>query len=158
MTPTRPGVLAALGLLVAAVAFGLLRVVDSRTPFVPPMPPTVPLALGFLGLGVAVSALSLRRRLRGDLDVRPVDALVAARMAVLGKASAHAGAALAGVYAGVAAFLLPTAAGELQRTRLSLAGLSVLGALVLLAAGLLMEWVCRVRPPDDEHTPLPSGP
>ena len=158
MRPTRPGVLAALGLLVAAVTWGVLRVVDSRAPLVPPMPPTVPLALGFLGAGVAVSALSLRRRLRGDLDVRPADPLVAARMAALGKASSHAGAALVGVYAGMAAFLLPGAVGDVQRTRLTLAGLSVLGALALLAAGLLMEWVCRVRPPDDDNTPLASSP
>ena len=157
MRPTRAGVLLAVGLLAATVTWGLLRILDSRSPLTPPMPWTVPVALLFLALGIAVSAVSLSGRLRGDLDARPVDPLAAARMVALAKASSHAGALLAGGYAGVAAFLLPDAEGDLRRERLLLAGTSVLCALVLLGAGLFLERVCRVEPPDDEHA-LPSAP
>ena len=150
MRPTRWPVLTALGLGFAALAWGVLRVLDARSPTNPPMPWTVPLGLLFVALGVLVSAATLRRRLRGDLLVRPIDALSAARLVALAKASAHAGAVLAGLYAGVVLFLLPGAQGGAGRGRLGLAALSVLAALGLTAAGLLLERVTRVDPPEDE--------
>lgn len=153
MRPTRYGVLGALALLAAAATWSVLHVVDARSPFLPFLPSlpwTVPVALVFLAGGIAASALNLRKRLRGDVDSRPVDLLAAARMAALAKASSHAGAVLAGIYLGMAAFFAPSAAGDLRRGRLLLAGFSVLGALTLVAAGLLLESVCRVRSPEDD--------
>lgn len=147
--PTRYGVLGALALLAAALTWGVLRVLDSRTPLVPPLPPTVPLGLLALALGIGVSALALRRRLRGDPGTRRVDPLAAARMLALAKAAAHAGALLLGCYAGLALFLLPDAGLTLRRGRLVLALLSVLAALALTGSGLLLERVCRVDPPED---------
>lgn len=153
MKPTRYGVLGALALFVAAAAWSVLHVADSRMPilaFLPPLPWTVPVALLFLAAGIAVSAQGLRRRLRGDVDSRPVDPLAAARMAALAKASSHAGAVLAGIYLGLAAFFLTAVSGEFRRGRLLLCALSVLGALALVAAGLLLESVCRVKTLDDD--------
>ncbi len=150
MKPTRYGVLWALALVAAAVSWSLLHVADSRLPFLPRLPWQVPVALVFLAAGVAVSAGNLRTRLHADMNSRPVDPLAAARMAVLAKASSHSGAVLAGLYFGMAAFFLPSASGDLRRERVLLSGLSALGALTLVAAGLLLESVCRVKPTDDD--------
>jgi hypothetical protein len=151
LTPTRYGVLLTVALVSGALTWGVLRVVDRQNPFVPNLPWTAPLALLLLALGVGISALGLRRRLRGDPGLRPVDPIVAARMAVLSKASSHAGAVLAGLYAGVALFILPEVEGDLRRDRLLVALLNVLGAVAVVAAGLFLEHVCRVEPPKDEQ-------
>ena len=156
MRPTRISLLLWLALGAGAFAWGGLRILDAVSPVTPALPSTVPIGLLFVTLGILVSALGLRRRLRGEPGTRPVHPLAAARMVALAKASAHAGALLAGLYAGVAIFLVPAAGGGLLRGRLGLAALSVLAALGLAGAGLLLERVTRVDPPDDTPSPTPS--
>lgn len=156
MRPTRPGVLVTLGVLGAVLVWGLLRVVDARAPLTPPMPWTVPAALAILALGIGVSAVGLRRRLRGSPGARPVDPLAAARMAALAMAASHAGAALAGAYTGVLVFLLPDPEGDVRRERILLALLAVLAAAAVVGAGVFLERVCRVPPPSDDDLPTPA--
>jgi hypothetical protein len=157
--PTRYGVLAALAVLVGAVTWGVLRVLDSRSQggTLPALPWTAPVALLLLAVGIAVAALSLRGRLQGREGTRPVNPLQAARMAVLSKAASHAGALFVGLYAGVLVFLLPDLEADLRRTRAATAGLGILGSLALVAAGLFLERVCRLpedRDDDPQH-PVP---
>ena len=148
MRTTRVSLLCWLAIGAGVFTWGGLRVLDAAAPLTPALPSTVPIGLLFVTLGILVSALGLRRRLRGDPGTRPIDPLAAARMVALAKASAHAGALLAGLYAGIAIFLLPSAGG-LLRGRLGLAAVSALAALGLAGAGLLLERVTRVDPPDD---------
>jgi hypothetical protein len=143
--PTRLGALAAVLVVMAALSWGVLRVLDSRGQALPPQPWTVPALIGVLAAMVAGSTVALRRRLAGRGGARPASRLGVARMAVLGKASAHAGAALAGVYVGYVVLLLGDLAAGARRERAVVAGLSALAALVLALAGLLLERSCRIR-------------
>ena len=110
-----------------------------------------------LGLAfvVAASAVALRRRLRGGPERKPVQPLGAARMAVLGKASAHVGPLLGGCYAGYALLLLPALDVEVRRDRATVAVVAFVASLLLTAAGLWLERICRVSGGDDQDAPPP---
>jgi hypothetical protein len=145
--PTRARVLVALALGAALVAYSWFNLTATTLPV---MPWTLPVVLVGLAAGVLFLAVSLRRRLRGEPGTKPVDPIGAARMAVMSKACSHAGALLAGGYAGIAAYLLVEFDSGARRTDALVTGLSALAAAALLAAGLLLERVCRVQPPDEE--------
>jgi MFS family permease len=82
--------------------------------------------------------------------LRRLDPLRATRVLALARASAVAGAAMAGAYAALAALTAPTATVEPRVERLVLALLAVLAAAALAAAGVVVERWCRVPPDDDQ--------
>ncbi|MDQ1627929.1 MAG: hypothetical protein QOI54_1673 [Actinomycetota bacterium] len=148
MRPTAVTSLLALFAGLATATWGFLDLLESRGAVLPPISWTAPAGLFALGLVVLIAALALRSRLRSD-DRRP-HPLAVARMAVLGKASAHVGPIVGGLYAGYALVLLPSLDFSSRRERAVLAGLAVLAALLLTGAGLLLERLCRVRGGTDE--------
>jgi Protein of unknown function (DUF3180) len=147
--------LVALFVAVAAVAWGSLRLVEDRGGVLPPLSWSAPAGLLALGVVVLVTALALRSRLRSD-EKRP-HPLSMVQMAVLGKASAHVGPIVGGLYGGYALVLLPTLEIGDRRERALLAGGAVLASLVLTAAGLFLERTCRVRRDRDDDPP-PGAP
>lgn len=163
MRPTRAGFLAVIALGVAVLAFAALRVVDARMTTLPRLPVSAPTAVLGLALVVGMATLALRPRLLARPGARtaggpkPLHPLVAARVAVLAKASAHVGAVLLGVYVGYL-LVLPGLDADLRRDRAIVAGLSALGGLLLASLGLLLERACRVPPPADDDEPPPAVP
>lgn len=151
MRPTRIASLLALFAAVAAVSWGALSLVEDRGGVLPPLSWSAPAGLLALGVVVLVTALALRSRLR-RVDKRP-HPLSMVQMAVLGKASAHVGPIVGGLYAGYALVLLPTLDIGDRRDRALLAGGAVLASLVLTAAGLFLERTCRVRGNIDDDQP-----
>jgi len=143
-------VLVGIGAAALVVTWGVLLAAGDLLPV---MPWTVPAMLAIFAAGIVVSARALRRRLSGDLDVKAPDPLHAARMAALAKATSHGGAGLAGVYAGFALFFFTSEVSPLRRERGVMAALAVLAGVALVAAGLFLEQVCRVDPPDDVPPP-----
>jgi hypothetical protein len=145
--------LIALFVSIAALVWGALTLVEDRGGVLPPLSWSAPAGLLALGVVVLVTVLALRSRLRrGDKRPHP---LAMARMAVLGKASAHVGPIVGGLYGGYALVLLPTLDVGDRRDRALLAGGAVLASLMLTAAGLWLERTCRVRGSrrdDDEPT------
>lgn len=158
MRPSRWSVLVALLLCAAAVCWGVLRVAESRGASLPPLQWTAPLTIAFLAAALLVSAVALRRRLRGVPGTKPPQALGVARMAVLGKASSHVGALVGGGYAGYLVLLLPALDIGTRRERALVAGAALLAAGLLTAAGLLLERTCRVRPTGGDDLDSPSAP
>ena len=155
MKPTRIASLVAIFIAVGAVTWGALRLVEDRGGVLPPLSWSAPAGLLALALVVLATALGLRSRLRrGDKRPHP---LSMARMAVLGKASAHVGPIVGGLYGGYALVLLPSLDIGDRRDRALLAGGAVLASLLLTAAGLLLERTCRVRGNNDEDQP-PGAP
>lgn len=152
MTPTRPSTLVALFVSAAAIAWGLLRVLESRGTVLPPLPWLGPFSIGVLGAAVVVSAASLHRRLLGRPGTKPPNPIGVARLAALAKAASHAGALIGGAYAGWVLLLLPDLEVTGRRDRAAVAVVAVVASLVLIAGGLVLERVCRVRPPRDEDT------
>jgi Protein of unknown function (DUF3180) len=149
--PTRIASLCALFVAVAAVVWGVLRLVEDRGGVLPPLSWSAPAGLLALGVVVLATALGLRSRLRRD-EKRP-HPLSMAQMAVLGKASAHVGPIVGGLYGGYALLLLPTLDIGDRRDRALLAGGAVVASLLLTAAGLLLERTCRVRGGIDDDQP-----
>jgi len=139
---TRITTLLALLVGVAAVSWGALRIAETRAVSLPALTWTAPAGVALLAVVVTVSAVALRRRLRGD---RPPNPLGTARMAVLGKASAHVGPIVGGLYAGYLVLLLPALEVESRRDRAVLCAVALLAAVLLTAAGLFLERTCRVR-------------
>ena len=142
MRPTRVSTLLALLVGVAALSWGVLRVAERRAVSLPSLTWTAPAGVALLAVVVLVSAVALRRRLRGD---RRPDPLGTARMAVLGKASAHVGPIVGGLYAGYLVLLLPGLEIESRRDRAVTCAVALLAAVLLSAAGLFLERTCRIR-------------
>lgn len=148
MRPARLGVVVALFGGCAVAAWAVLRAVFSQTGLLPPVPWTVPLALTVLALVVLGCAQDLRRRLRGDLRTRAYSPLAGARLLALAWAVIYAGAVLAGTYLGLAGILL-SEREFFATARLVTTLLSSGAAVLVVLAGLVLERVCRVKPPED---------
>jgi hypothetical protein len=146
MRPTRAAALVALVLVAGAASYVLARLfyADVQSP-----PTLAPVWILLLALAEGYTAQLTRGRLAGRPGTKPINPIVVARLAALAKASSPVGALATGAYAG---FLgkVATTAGDAARqdTRTAIAG--VVCGLALIAAALLLERVCRVKPPADE--------
>lgn len=111
----------------------------------------------FLLISAVVLAMgwSVRQYLRGKHP--SLDPIRAARTAVLAKACCYTGALLAGWYAAQVLDVLGDLAIEAQRNRAESAGLAVLGAVVLVISGLVVEGFCRIPPPEDPEQAAGPG-
>ncbi|MFN4001639.1 DUF3180 family protein [Microcella sp.] len=149
MTRTRPLALIVAALVGAAAAFALDSLLAMRGVAV--LVPPVSLAVALVLIGVVVLALAwpVRRAAKGE---RRIDPFYALRAVVLAKASALAGALLAGGAAGILLYLLTRAVVPLGSTLA--AGGTVVAAVLLVVAALVAEHWCAL-PPDDptEETP-----
>ncbi len=149
MRPTNPATLLLAGLVAGALAYLLFQAEYGALPDLPWLPPVSIFALAVVE---AVLARSTRARIERRPGAPRVDPLSVARFVVLAKASALAGALIAGAYTGIVLYLLRhrelTAASD--DTPPAVAGL--VGGLALVVAGLLLERACRVprRPDSDE--------
>jgi Protein of unknown function (DUF3180) len=148
VTPSRYGVLVFVFAAALTVSWALLHLMQSRGNILPTLPWSTPALVLVVDVTVLFTALSLRARLRGRPGTRPPQPIRVARSAVLGKASAHAGALLAGGYAGYGLVLLPDLTG--RRDQVYVVGAAVVASALLTVAGLALERVCRVRGPRDE--------
>jgi hypothetical protein len=144
--PTSPWVL----VLLALVAGGLAYVLTSQFYADLPSPPTfAPLSLLLIALAEAYLASTTRARMTGRSDTRPIDPIFVAKLAALAKASSPVGARAFGAYTG---FLVEVArmSGSAASSDTRTAALGMGCSLGLVAGALLLERVCRARPPDDE--------
>jgi len=135
--------------LVAAVAGYLLVRVSYSS--IPPLPRLAGLLAALLGLGEAVAGFGLRRRIRaaeqtlGASARRPVEPLTAARAVLVAKATALAGAALAGLWLGLLGYALPSWSAFAAAQADSITGfVGLAGAVVMVAGALFLERSCVV--------------
>lgn len=119
--------------------------------------PEYPLALSLVFLAAAVIALAvpIRRATRAAVRTR-IDPFHATRVVLFAKASALAGALLAGAAGGILVELLVRSGGLASDNLLRTVAVLVAAA-VLLAAGLVGEWLCTVPPRDDDPDSGPAG-
>lgn len=113
--------------------------------------PQVPWLVVAVELTIAAVVLSMGWAVRQFLQGRRPDLspIRAARTAVLAKASCYTGAVLVGWYGGQVLAVVGDLEIEAQQVRAAAAGLAVVGAVVLAVVGLVVEWFCRVPPPED---------
>jgi hypothetical protein len=146
--------LAGVAVVAAVVGWAGVALLVDLGESMPRVPVSAPLVLLLFAAILLATALSIRSRLaavRERLpDARPLNPLMAARAAVLAKASSPVGALVAGLYAGYAAYLLPEAEISARRQVVLLCGFAVLAGAAVVAAALFLESVCRLPPPDEE--------
>lgn len=152
MRPTRWQLL----VLTAMVAGGVAYLVTRSSYDELPTPTGFALFwLGLLAIAECYVAVMTRARLAGRSGTRPIDPLVVARFVALAKASSFVGSLAAGGYAGflswVARLGSPTANHD---TTTSALGVAL--ALLLVAAALFLERVCRVPTQEDDDDWPPS--
>jgi hypothetical protein len=158
--------------LAAGLAVASWLVVRAAYGELPALDWWLPAPLAVLAVAEALGARTLRARLAAVRDarsrpgtapqpaaqVRPVEPMLVARLAVLAQASAWVGAVFAGVWTGVLIHTAP------QVGRLQAAGgdtvtavIGVVCSVALVVAALLLESTCRVPPGSEEDEP-PLGP
>jgi Protein of unknown function (DUF3180) len=153
MNPTRWPLL----VVVAAVTGGVGYVVTRAWYDQLPTPHFVAvLCLALLGIAEFYVALMTRARLHGRSGTRPIDPLVVARFVALAKASSFVGSLAAGGYAGFFGWVVQLDTPAANRdTATSAFGVGF--ALLLVAAALFLEHVCRVpKRKDDDEWPVPD--
>ena len=150
------------GTIVVAIAIGVflgfavdqVLTATGRPTFTPSF--LLPILLVLLGIPLVLFALPIRRATAGA-QTAPVDPFRAVRVAMLAKASTLVGAGVAGVAAGLLAFLITRpVAPSLGSTGPVIA--AIVGGLVLVAAGLVAEHLCTIRKDDDDEHPGPPEP
>jgi hypothetical protein len=146
---TRISTLLGLGLAGAVAGFllDLAIAAAGRPVLIPPL--TVPLTLIVVAALVLGFAVPIHRATKGTLR-RPIDPFRAMRVVVLAKASSHVGALLLGASGGILVYLLSRAIPSLGSVWQDVA--TIVGALVLLVAGLVAEHLCTIPPSDDDDS------
>ena len=149
MTRTRPAALLLAALLGVAAAFLLDTVLAMRGVAVLVPPVSLAVALVLIGAVVLALAWPVRRAAAGE---RRIDPFYATRVLVLAKASALAGALMAGAAAGILIYLLTRAVVPLGSSLAT--GGTVVAAILLMVAALVAEHLCALPP--DEQTEQPE--
>lgn len=143
MRPTRARDLVTIAVVIGVGVYLLLW---WRYRSLPQISPTTSLSVLLVGLIELQTAAVTKRRLAGRPGTRPILPLTVARLAALAKATSAVAAALIGGWTALLAYTAPrtdefgTAGGDALA-----AGLGLGAAVVLLAAGLVLERVCRIR-------------
>jgi hypothetical protein len=111
----------------------------------PPLPWLGAALVGLLAIVEGLLARSLGRRIARRPGSTPVEPLVAARAAVLAKASSLLGGVWGGGFAGVGLWLAPRASQvAAAKADLPSAALSFVAGAGLVAAALYLEHACRI--------------
>lgn len=140
LTPLRALVVSA---LFGALCGWLVVVVSNALGMTAPRVPwTAPAALILITAMVAVFAYTTHQRIQVRRERMPSERAVA--FLVLGKASALAGAVVAGGYLTFALMFVTRMDAEAPRERVIRSGIAVVAGLALCLAGLLLERACKV--------------
>lgn len=148
LTPLRALVV---GAVFGALAGWLVVVVTNALDLVPPQVPwTTPVVLLLITALVGGLAYTTHQQLQVRRQRMPPERAVA--FLVLGKASALAGAVVAGGYFAYALLFLARFDAEAPRERVIRSAVAVVAGITLTVAGLRLERACKVPGSDDEDT------
>lgn len=146
-TPRRALVVAA---LFGGLAGWLLAVTTQALGVAPPsIPWTAP--VGLLLVGALVGAIAWSTHQQIQVRRERMDPQRAVAFLVLGKASALGGALVAGGYLGYALSFVSRFDADGPRERVVRSLVAIVGGVVLMIAGLLLERACRVPTDEDEE-------
>ena len=153
LTPFRTLVVAA---LFGGLAGWLLVVIANAFDVIPPeVPWTAPIGLILVAALVGVLAYTTHQRIHVRHERMEPQRAVA--FLVLGKASALAGALVAGGYFGFAFMFLARLDAAAPRDRVIRSAVAIVAGLVLCAMGLLLERACKVPTEQDEGADAGEG-
>jgi len=148
LTPWRALVVAALfGGLAGWMVVVVANAFDALPPRIPWSAP-----IGLLVFGALVGALAWSTHQRLQVRRERMEPQRAVAFLVLGKASALAGAVVAGGYFGFALMFLARIDAATPRDRVIRSAVAVLAGVGLAVAGLRLERACKVPGDDDDPT------
>ncbi|MFC5822988.1 DUF3180 domain-containing protein [Nonomuraea insulae] len=148
MKLTKPGHLVGIVVVLALITWAVVRRFYGDMPLVPwTAIPTVLL----LAIGEAYSGWATKARIARKPDTKPVEPLAVARLAALAKASAYAGAAFGGIFAGFALYTVQILDRETPREEFIVAAGSFVSCVVLVCAALYLEHACRIPKEPEEQ-------
>jgi Na+/proline symporter len=151
MKPTRVRILLVVVAVTAVLGLLLQRMLRASGWDMPPVPWTAAIGLALVACLVYSAGLPVRRFIQGGRDAKRVDPLRAARIAVLGKSTAYAGAVVLGWYLAQVLLLAPDLDIDSRRAQALRAAITALAALAVCVCGLLAERMCRVPPPPEDR-------
>lgn len=145
---TRPRDLLAVAVAAAVLAYVIVRLNYGR---MPPLPRFAGLAAALVGIGEAVGGFGLRSRIRpreransAGSTRKPVPPLTAARAVMAAKATSLAGAAVAGLWVGLLAYVLPSWSVLVAAQMDSITGIiGLVGSVIMIGGALFLEYCCR---------------
>ncbi len=147
MGPTRPVDLLAIALACVIAGYLLVRLNYGD---IPPLPRLAGLAAAALGVAEGIFGYGLRARINtaripgAGQERPPVPPLTAARAVMTAKATALAASALAGLWIGLLAYVLPNSGTvSAARSDTVTAAIGLVGAVVMLIGALYLEFCCR---------------
>lgn len=149
----RTSPVALVGIAIAGGVIGWLLQVALTTAGAPSFQPPVTLysVLFILAFGLVLLGRPVRRLVRGSTK-RPVDPFYAMRVLVLSKASSLTGALLVGVAVALLVWAV-SRTGSFAVPAFWPDVLTGVASLALCAAGLVVEWWCRIPPEDHADQP-----
>jgi H+/Cl- antiporter ClcA len=147
-------------LIVAAVFGGLagwlVVVIANAFDLIPPeVPWTAP--IGLILVAALVGALAYATHQRIQVRRERIEPQRAVALLVLGKASALAGALVAGGYFGFALMFLARLDAAAPRDRVIRSAVAIVAGIVLCIMGLLLERACKVPTEPDEDADAGEG-
>jgi H+/Cl- antiporter ClcA len=153
LTPFRALVVAA---IFGGLAGWLLVVTANAFDLIPPeVPWTAP--IGLILVSALVGALAYATHQRIQVRHERMDPQRAVAFLVLGKASALAGALVAGGYFGFALMFLTRLDAAAPRDRVIRSAVAIVAGIVLCIMGLLLERACKVPSEPDEEADAGEG-
>ena len=154
LTPVRALVVAA---VFGGLAGWLVVVIANAFGMVPPrIPWSAPIGLAVFAALVGVLARTTHQRIQVRRE--RMEASRAVAFLVLGKASALAGALVAGGYLGFALLFVSNFDAASPRERVIRSAVAVVAGVALCIAGLRLERACKVPGADDEDEPPGPSP
>ncbi len=147
--------------LVVAAVFGglsgwLVVVIANAFDLIPPeVPWTAP--IGLILVAALVGALAYATHQRIQVRRERIEPQRAVALLVLGKASALAGALVAGGYFGFALMFLARLDAAAPRDRVIRSAVAIVAGIVLCIVGLLLERACKVPTEPDEDADAGEG-
>ncbi len=153
MTPTKPIVLGILAAIAAVLGLTMSDLADSLWSRSLPVPMSSAITVALVAIALLIWALIFRRRLRDD--TRRVDPFTAVRTAALAMAASRAGSLIGGLFLGIGLWYAADLTTPLARERALICAVGVVAAVVLTAAALWLERLCRL--PGDDEDERPGG-
>jgi hypothetical protein len=136
-----------LGLVSTALTYLVSRILTGQGATLPQASWGAFIVLVFMACGVFFAGLPVRRFLRGRAT-KTLNPLRAMRTLVLAQASALTGALVTGWYAGQALVLVPDLDVPSQRSLAFKLAVLAAGGVLMAIAGLAVQAMCRVDPPE----------
>ena len=146
---TPPRALAVAALFGALAGWLIVAAANSFDLVAPQVPWTAPVGLFLIAALVGVIAYSTYQRIH--VRRQRIEPQRAVAFLVLGKASALAGALVAGGYLSYALMFITRLDAVAPRDRVIKSAVAAVAGVVLAIAGLLLERACRVPKSDDEE-------